>query len=201
MVQLGYLGTGQDVASLTASSDRLREFLTAGDPPVYAGFGSMSSGDPRQTAALLLGGARAAGRRLVLGSGWARLATEDVAADVLVIGQEPHAALFTQVAAVVHHGGAGTTATAARAGVPQITVPHMGDRFFFGHQVARARLGPDSIPRKKLTVERLAAAIKEAITDSEISVSVAKTASCLMATDSVTRAVQVIEAELVRSNP
>lgn len=82
----------------------------------------------------MLEAARLAGVRLLLSHGWAALGEgEALPTTALAIGPQPHGKLFPRCAAVVHHGGAGTTATAARAGVPQLVVPHCGDQFYWGH--------------------------------------------------------------------
>jgi len=81
----------------------------------------------------------------------------------LFVGEVPHPKLFTRLAAVVHHGGSGTTATAARAGVPQITVPHLLDQYYWGQRVSHCGLGPKPIRRSRLTAGRLAAAINECV--------------------------------------
>jgi UDP:flavonoid glycosyltransferase YjiC (YdhE family) len=81
------------------------------------------------------------------------------------VGHVPHSLLFPQMSAVVHHGGAGTTATAARVGVPQITVPHFFDQFYWGHQIFVLGLGPSPINRRVLTVPRLSNAIQECLTN------------------------------------
>jgi UDP:flavonoid glycosyltransferase YjiC (YdhE family) len=83
----------------------------------------------------------------------------------LVVDEVPHPLVFTRVAAVVHHGGSGITATAARAGVPQIIVPHILDQYYWGERVFRCGLGPPAIRRLRLTTGRLAAAINECVSD------------------------------------
>ena len=105
-------------------SDRVQQFLPAGELPIYFGFGSMAAKTPEQTARLLIDAARAVKRRAIINRGWAGLNTSDAGSDVLTIDSEPHDKLLPHVAAVVHHGGAGTTAAAARAGKPQVVVPH-----------------------------------------------------------------------------
>ena len=119
----------------------LAAFLAAGPAPVYLGFGSMPDADPAGLVAALVGGARRAGHRMVLHSGWSRLrATGLLDDDVLVIDDVPHSLLFPRMAAVVHHGGAGTTAAALRAGVAAVVIPLFADQFFWGRRVAA--LGP-----------------------------------------------------------
>lgn len=141
----------------------LERFLAAGSPPVYIGFGSTVDPDPARTTALFVEAARAAGVRLVLLRGWSGYGAELPPGDgVLVVGPVSHALLFPRVAAIVHHGGAGTTSAAARSGRPQIVVPHVFDQFQWGSWVHQAGLGPRPISRPRLSVERLAAALRAA---------------------------------------
>src|SRR5262249_47067348 len=107
----------------------LEAFLEAGEPPVYLGFGSMPL--PEGTSRTLIEAARAAGRRAIVSQGWADLGLFDQAPDCIAIGDVNHQALFPRVAAVVHHGGAGTTLAAARAGAPQVLVPMFSDQPFW----------------------------------------------------------------------
>jgi UDP:flavonoid glycosyltransferase YjiC (YdhE family) len=142
------------------------DFLAAGLPPVYIGFGSMTARDPRELTNIAVEALRAAGQRGVLLSGWAGLGTDSEVPDhVCVVTDVPHAWLFPRVAAVVHHGGAGTTAAGLRAGVPTIVTPVGGDQPFWGARVARLGAGPPPIPPRELTAARLAAAIRTATAD------------------------------------
>ena len=125
---------------------RLVDFLGAGPPPVYVGFGSMTAPHPERMTQALLGALRRARCRAVLSTGWGGFSEAHAGDDVLFIGDVPHAWLFPRVSAVVHHGGAGTTAEALRAGVPQLVVPFLADQPFWGHHVARAGVGPAPVP-------------------------------------------------------
>jgi vancomycin aglycone glucosyltransferase len=117
----------------------LADFLDAGPPPVYVGFGSMRA--PQDIARAALDAIRAHGRRAVFARGWADLAPIGDQDDVIVVGDVNQRALFPRVAAVVHHGGAGTTTTAARAGVPQVVVPQMADQPYWAGRVAALGIG------------------------------------------------------------
>ena len=88
--------------------------------------------------------------------------------DLFVVDNVPFAWLFPQAAAVVHHGGSGTTALGLRAGRPTIIVPSMMDQPFWGQRVADLGAGSRPIPRKQLSVERLAADIEQAVSDGEM---------------------------------
>lgn len=142
----------------------LVDFLARGPAPVCVGFGSMASEDPRALSRLVLGAVRSAGVRAVLLSGWGGLA--DVARDdVLVLREAPHDWLFPRMAGVVHHGGAGTTGAALTAGVPALVVPFTMDQPFWGARVHALGVGPRPIPRKRLTVENLAAGLRALVSD------------------------------------
>jgi vancomycin aglycone glucosyltransferase len=117
----------------------LEDFLAAGPPPVYVGFGSMRT--PAEAVAAAVAAIRAQGRRLILSRGWAELALPDERDDCLAVGEVNHQALFARVATVIHHGGVGTTTTAARAGVPQIVLPHMVDQPYMAARIEALGIG------------------------------------------------------------
>lgn len=121
--------------------DDLEAFLKAGPAPVYVGFGSLPTHDPKEAARIAVEAVRAHGRRVVLLRGWAGLDRIDEEDDCFVVGEVNQQALFRRVAAVVHHGGAGTTTTAARAGAPQVIVPQIVDQPFWGRRVAGLGVG------------------------------------------------------------
>jgi vancomycin aglycone glucosyltransferase len=139
-------------------------FLDAGPPPVYVGFGSMPSDDAAKATREIVAGASASGRRVLLSAGWAGLGEGEMPANVLAVtGAMPHAKLFPRVAAVVHHGGSGTTSAALRAGAPQVIVPHLLDQFYFAHRLEVLGIAPRAVPVRKLDAKRLAAAVDAAI--------------------------------------
>ncbi len=129
----------------------LADFLAAGAPPVYIGFGSMSTRKPQETTELVLRALSRDRQRGLLLTGWGGLSEIDLPDYVFKIEFAPHDWLFPQMAAVVHHGGAGTTAAGLRAGIPTIIVPHFIDQPFWGQRVADLGAGPQPIPRRQLT--------------------------------------------------
>ena len=171
----------------------LIEFLQAGPPPVYVGFGSLSSRKPEQTADLILQALVQAKQRAIILSGWGGLRIVDLPDTVFVIDSVPFSWLFPRVAAVVHHGGAGTTSAGLRAGVPSIVIPFFGDQPFWGQCIAELGVGPAPIPRKKLTVERLAQAIERVVTDQTMRQRAAILGSKIQAEDGIARAVAVVQ--------
>ncbi|WP_432991645.1 glycosyltransferase [Dactylosporangium sp. CA-233914] len=142
---------------------RLSDFLAAGPPPVYVGFGSMPARDRAALSALVVTAVRKAKLRAVVGAGWAGLtATGD---DVLAVGEVPHEWLFPRMAAVVHHAGAGTTAAGLRAGLPAVPVPFMVDQPFWARRLTRLGVSPGPVPIRRLTADRLAGALTAAVAD------------------------------------
>jgi vancomycin aglycone glucosyltransferase len=119
----------------------LEAFLEAGPPPVHVGFGSMALHAAPDAARTTIEAARALGRRTLLARGWAELAAIDGRDDCFVVGEVNQQALFRRVAAVVHHGGAGTTLAAARAGAPQLIVPQVADQPYWAARVADLGIG------------------------------------------------------------
>jgi UDP:flavonoid glycosyltransferase YjiC (YdhE family) len=146
----------------------LLRFLEAGPPPVYIGFGSTVSKDPRRLTETALAALQLAGQRGILLSGWAGLSSAKLPETVFCLEDAPHDWLFPRMAAVVHHGGAGTTGASLRAGIPTLVTPFALDQFGWGKIVADLGVGPKAIPVKKLTAEKLAAAIQTAVTDIEM---------------------------------
>jgi UDP:flavonoid glycosyltransferase YjiC (YdhE family) len=171
----------------------LTAFLEAGPAPVYLGFGSMPDADPAGLADLLLTGLRRAGLRAVLHPGWSGLRPREAADDVLVVDDVPHAWLFPRVAAVLHHGGAGTTAAGLLAGAPTVVVPFLADQFFWARRVTALGAGPPAVPRPRLTAGRVAAALTAAVTEPRYRESAARLAARLSAEDGVAAAVAVLE--------
>ena len=142
-------------------SPEVEAFLDAGEPPVYVGFGSMRA--PEGFARVSIEAIRAHGRRVVVGHGWADLAAIDDQEDCFVVGEVNQQVLFGRVAAIVHHGGAGTTATAARAGAPQVVVPQIGDQPYWASRVAALGIGV-AHDGPTPTVESLSSALGTALT-------------------------------------
>ncbi|MEM6644812.1 MAG: glycosyltransferase [Bacteroidota bacterium] len=146
----------------------LADFLDGGPPPVYIGFGSMTNRDPEAVATTVVEALRRTGERGLLLTGWGGIADLNLPDSVFVIDGAPHHQLFPRMKAVVHHGGAGTTAAGLRAGRPSVLVPFFGDQPFWGWRVNALGVGPEPVRRKQLSADRLAHAIRHAATDSGI---------------------------------
>jgi UDP:flavonoid glycosyltransferase YjiC (YdhE family) len=169
------------------------EFLESGPPPVYIGFGSMSNRKPEETADLVLQAIAQTRQRAILMAGWGGLRREDLPENVFMVDSVPHQWLFPRVVAVVHHGGAGTTAAGLRAGVPSIITPFFGDQSFWGNRVAQLGVGPEPIPRRRLTADALAHAIQRAVSDQTMRQRAAALGTRIQAENGVARAVYAIE--------
>jgi sterol 3beta-glucosyltransferase len=169
----------------------LEEFLAAGPPPVYVGFGSMATRDPAATARTVLDALAHGGRRGILQRGWGGLDAAHVPPGVFLAGSLPHDWLFSRVSAVVHHGGAGTTATGLRAGAPTVVVPFIGDQPFWGRRVAAIGAGPAPLTRDALTPARLAAAL-DAAHEPRVRAQAAAIGARLRAEDGVAAAVAAL---------
>jgi sterol 3beta-glucosyltransferase len=173
-------------------SAELLAFLDAGDPPVYIGFGSMSGSKADELADLVLEALEKSGQRGLLLTGWGGIRTRLTSDNIFVVDSIPHSWLFPKMAALVHHGGAGTTAEGLRAGVPTVIIPFAFDQFFWGMRIKALGLGPAPIPRKKLTAYRLANAIRIAVTDPVIKQRAAACGVAIRSENGVSSAVKVI---------
>lgn len=148
-----------DLAKDWRPDAELMKFLGEGPPPVFVGFGSMSHKDGQKTMELVLSALQISGQRGIVQAGWGGLKAREIPPNVFLADNIPHAWLFSKVRAVVHHGGAGTTAAGVRAGIPTIVVPFHGDQPFWGRRVSVLGIGPNPVPRKRLTARLLADAI------------------------------------------
>jgi UDP:flavonoid glycosyltransferase YjiC (YdhE family) len=168
----------------------LVDFLAAGEAPVYLGFGSMPDANPEATTRTIFDAVRRTSKRAIILTGWAGLGADDVPEGVYILKYAPHSWLFPQMSAVVHHGGSGTTASGLRAGLPTVVVPHQGDQGFWGRRVQELGVGTVPIPRKKLTADNLAAAIRAATTDRDLEANARALGEKIRAEDSLAEAVK-----------
>jgi UDP:flavonoid glycosyltransferase YjiC (YdhE family) len=171
----------------------LTAFLESGPPPVYVGFGSMVDHKREEMTHLVVEALGQAGQRAILLGGWSELGSADMPDFILRVDYVPHDWLFPRLAAVVHHGGAGTTAAGLRAGVPTVVVPFTADQPFWAWRVYELGAGPRWIPRKKLTAGKLAAAIQQAVSDSAMIQRAQELGQSIRAEDGVRSGVQLVE--------
>jgi UDP:flavonoid glycosyltransferase YjiC (YdhE family) len=148
--------------------EHLQNFLEAGTKPVYIGFGSMVSAAAESFTATVMAAVRQSGRRAILATGWGGLQASSQQRDehICFIQQAPHDWLLPRVSAAVHHGGAGTTAAAVRAGIPSVVVPFYGDQPFWAACLAQRGVAPPALRRRGLDAASLAQAIEAAHTPS-----------------------------------
>ncbi len=174
-------------------SPALTTFLEAGPPPVYVGFGSMSGRNASEVTNIVVQALTLTKQRGIILTGWGGLSSSDLPDSIIKLEDAPHNWLFPRMAALVHHGGAGTTASGLRAGVPGILIPFFGDQFFWGQRIQALGVGPRPIPYKQLTAQKLASALRQAIEDSQMRASAARMGTQIRSEDGVARAVSVIE--------
>ncbi|MEU1973509.1 glycosyltransferase [Microbacterium sp. NPDC019599] len=176
-----------------APPPELSEFLEGDGPVVYIGFGSMGFGkDAERRGRVVAEAVHAAGTRAVVAQGWGALQIQPTR-DVLLIDEVPHEWLFPRVAAVVHHGGAGTTAAGLRAGKPTMICPVLGDQPFWGRRVHELGVGPAPVPLRRLSSEELASAITGMLHDDAYRARAADIAAQLAQEDGTGQAVRVLE--------
>ena len=145
--------------------DDLRRFIESGSPPVFIGFGSMTVRNPTQITAVILEALRQSRVRAIVQAGWAGIGNDNLPDYAFKIGYVPYSWLFPQMAAVIHHGGSGTTALGLRAGVPSLIVPFLFDQFYWGRRIHTLGVGPKPIPHQQLSVAGLAEALTIATAD------------------------------------
>ena len=176
----------------------LVDFINDGPPPVYVGFGSMTPQNPDLLTEMVLEALERTKQRGILLSGWAGLGNIKKPDSVFVIDSVPHDWLFPRMTAVVHHGGASTTAAGCRAGVPSLIIPFLGDQFFWGERLVDLGVGPLPIPYKELSASRLADAIQVAISDEAMRTRAIALGKRIKEEDGVANAVSAFERHLRR---
>jgi sterol 3beta-glucosyltransferase len=177
---------------------KLTDFLNAGPKPVYVGFGSMVSCQPEKRTDLVIEALRQSGQRGLLYGGWGGLIDTELPDHVLKVDPIPHDWLFPKCAAVVHHGGVGTTHSALRAGVPSIVIPFFGDQPFWGRRIDALGAGPSPIRQTKLTVTNLTKAIQVAVETGDIQKRASGLGERLRSENGVSRAIELFHQQLER---
>lgn len=169
--------------------DLLRRYLEAGPPPVCVGFGSMRHFAPAPFTRAIVEALREVGARAIFLEGWGGIDRGEVPSDYLVLREASHEWLYPRCAAILHHGGAGATAAALRAGKPMIPVPFFGDRAFWAWRVEEMGVAPESIARDDLTAPRLARALRRALHDPRFARNAMEVGALVRAEDGVGDAV------------
>ncbi|MDP4511269.1 glycosyltransferase [Nonomuraea turcica] len=171
----------------------LSAFLQAGEPPVCIGFGSMAGTDPRRVGRIVAEAVKLAEVRAVLVSGWGGIHLDDLPDTMLLLDQAPHDWLFPRMAAIVHHGGSGTTGAALAAGRPQVICPFVADQPFWASRMHAAGIAPAPQPQRRLTPHSLAAAITAAATDQGMAERADNLGARIRAENGVHTAVRILE--------
>ncbi|QHC22968.1 glycosyltransferase [Streptomyces sp. GS7] len=176
----------------------LRAFLDAGERPVYIGFGSMAGSRAAAKSRAVLAAVRQSGVRAVIATGWGGVRAPDGEQGhgvdkVFFMNEVPHEEVFPHMAAIVHHGGAGTTASALRSGRPQVVCPFTFDQPFWARRMHALGLAPPPLPQYRLTAGRLAASLDRAVHDRELAEAAEQFALRTVTRNGVEKAVEVIE--------
>ncbi len=172
----------------------LQPFLAAGQPPLYIGFGSMGFGKHATAHGhAILDAVRRVGARAVVATGWGGIEVTETSDDVLVVRDVPHDWLLPRTAAVIHHGGAGTTAAGLRAGRPTLICPILGDQGFWAERVFQLGAGPRPIPIHQLTTKTLTERFHQLLTDPHYRSTADSIGESIRAEDGTARALQTLE--------
>lgn len=177
-------------------SAALQTFLNAGAPPIYIGFGSMVPSDRERLGRIISEAVKMAGVRVILGSGWAALSAHEPSPDIFTLKETPHHKLFPYCRAVVHHGGAGTTAAGLRAGKPTLICPFGFDQPFWGRVVQNKQLGPMPIALKKLSAGALAGALIDLVTNADYADNARTLAAMIAKDDAKGRILELVRKEV-----
>jgi vancomycin aglycone glucosyltransferase len=173
--------------------ESLERFIASGEPPIYIGFGSMPDSHAAQTTRTILEAVTRAGCRAVVCAGWAGLGGDETTHErVSFVPSAPHDKLFPRMAAIVHHGGAGTTAAAARAGVAQVIVPHAFDQFAWAARVARLGVGPAPLEKRKFGVDALVSRITDCLSSPSLRARAAEIGALVRSRDGLANAVAAL---------
>jgi len=180
----------------------LQRFIMSGPPPVYMTFGSMSVGDPSAagTVALLVEACRLAECRAIIQTDIIDPGDGIASPDILYLASAEHHRVFPPCAAVVHHGGAGTSHAASRAGCPSIVVEHVTDQAFWGAVLHRAGIAPAILHRRTVTAAVLARAIRTVLSSSEMREKARAIGDSMRREDGVRRAIELIEGQRWRGD-
>jgi len=146
----------------------LVDFLDSGPPPVYIGFGSLNNENLPRIMRMTFEAVRRLRQRVIVLTGWSGLDSVELPEEAYKVSDVPHDWLFPRMAVTIHHGGAGTTGSAVRAGVPTIVTPFFADQPFWAERTAALGVGPKPMPLKRLNVTHMTRAIRQAIGDPEM---------------------------------
>jgi sterol 3beta-glucosyltransferase len=161
---------------------------------VYIGFGSNPIVNAEKYCQMFEQVRDATNERLIISKGWAEF-PECNSPDILYVDEIPFELLFPKLVAVIYHGGTGTMAAVARAGIPQAAFPFMGDQFDNRKQIVKLGLGPNTCDFNKMTAEAISAAISECLTNEKYKKNAVEISQRLQNTDGTELTIQLIEKE------
>jgi len=191
--QTGYM----ILPSKIALPENIENFLNHGKPPVYIGFGSNPISSPEKFGQIFSEVSKATNHRLIISKGWAEF-TDESTSDILYVDEMPSEILFPRLAAIVYHGGTGTMAAAARAGIPQIAFPFMADQFDNRKQIVKLGLGPNACDFKKITSNSISEAINACLSNENYKQKVLEISQKLKNSNGLELTLSLIEKELKR---
>ncbi len=174
-------------------SSQLTDFLADGPPPLVITFGSMGGSDGHETTEILIDAVKMTNQRAVIQAGWGLLGTKGTEKDIYCTEYVPHRWLFPKASCVVHHGGAGTTASVCYAKVPSVVVPHIADQLYWGKRLFDLGAAPKSLHRRKLTAEHLAKRIEQVLGTPTMAERAKTIGTQMESEDGLTTAVDLIE--------
>ena len=189
--QTGYI----PLSSKNGLPEKVEKFLNSGKAPVFIGFGSNPVSRPEKFDHIFREVSRTTNQRLIISKGWANL-PENNTSDILYVDEMPFEFLFPRLATIVYHGGTGTMAAAARAGIPQVAFPFMADQFENRKQIVKLGLGPNSCDFKKLSSNDLSSAIKECVTNDKYKEKAMEISRQLQDSNGLEMTLELIEDEL-----
>lgn len=174
--------------------EHLIKFIEAGSPPVCFGFGSMTRQDPEETTLIIVNALKRTNQRGIILGGWSEIGLKQTLPDfVLALPEAPHEWLFPKMAAVVHHGGAGTTAAALKAGIPSVIVPHLGDQPFWAERLYESGLAAKPLDIAMLSAKNLAERITAATTDLSIKANTTAVKEKMKHESSIVKSLEIID--------
>lgn len=190
-IQTGYML----LPSQNGMPEYVERFLNKGEPPVYIGFGSNPVARPEKFSQIFNNVSKATNQRLIVSKGWADLPEEN-SSDILYVDDMPFELLFPRLAAIVFHGGIGTMASAARAGIPQIAFPFMADQFENRKQIVKLGLGPKVCDFKKISADILISSINECVTNEKYRKNALEISQKLQNSNGLELTIELVENEL-----
>ncbi|XP_042017582.1 sterol 3-beta-glucosyltransferase UGT80A2-like [Salvia splendens] len=188
-----------DLATNYEPPESLLNWLKAGPKPIYIGFGSLPVQEPAKMTKIIIEALETTQQRGIINKGWGGLGDLAEGKDfVYLLDNVPHDWLFLQCSAVVHHGGAGTTAAGLKAACPTTIIPFFGDQPFWGERVHARGVGPPPIPVDEFSLKKLVDAIKFML-DPKVKEQAIELAKAMQNEDGVSGAVNAFLKHLCRN--